>query len=69
MWVLVRERTSGGDLGVLDNEPDAIAGNAEFWLGTERPFSAKHVINVEGKGVETVALWNVRSLGATKPLK
>jgi hypothetical protein len=57
MWVLVRERTSGGGyLGILDNEPDAIAENDEFWLGTELPFSAKHVINIQEKDDATVAL-------------
>ncbi|WP_428681086.1 hypothetical protein [Sphingopyxis sp.] len=56
MWVLVRERTSRGYLGVLDNEPDAIAKNDEFWLGTELPFSAKHVINIQEKDDATVAL-------------
>src|SRR3954471_2746370 len=39
MWVLVRERTADGYLGVLDNEPDAIAENDEFWLGSELSFS------------------------------
>ncbi len=56
MWVLVRERIPGGYLGVLDNEPDAIAKNDEFWLGTELPFSAKHVINIEERDANTVAL-------------
>jgi uncharacterized protein YegJ (DUF2314 family) len=56
MWVLVRERTPGGYLGVLDNEPDTIAENDEFWLGTELPFSAKHVINVQERDAHTVAL-------------
>lgn len=56
MWVLVRERTSGGYFGILDNEPDAIAENDEFWLGTELPFSAKHVINIQEKDDKTVAL-------------
>lgn len=56
MWVLVRERTSSGYLGILDNEPDAIAENDEFWLGTELPFSAKHVINIEEKDAKTVEL-------------
>lgn len=56
MWVLVRERTSAGYLGILDNEPDAIAENDEFWLGTELPFSAKHIINIQEKDDKTVAL-------------
>ena len=56
MWVLVRERTPDGYLGVLDNEPDAIAENDEFWLGTELPFSAKHVINIDERDANTIAL-------------
>lgn len=56
MWVLVRERTADGYLGVLDNEPDAIAENDEFWLGSELPFSAKHVINIEERDANTIAL-------------
>ena len=56
MWVLVRERTAHGYLGVLDNEPDAIAENDEFWLGSELPFSAKYVINIEDRDANTIAL-------------
>ena len=56
MWVLVRERTADGYLGVLDNEPNAIAENDELWLGTELPFSAKHVINIEERDANTIAL-------------
>lgn len=56
MWVLVRERTADGYLGVLDNEPSAIAENDEFWLGSELPFSAKHVINIEERDANTIAL-------------
>lgn len=56
MWVLVRERTADGYLGVLDNEPDAIAENDEFWLGSELPFSAKHVINIQERDANTIAL-------------
>ncbi|MCG7347883.1 hypothetical protein [Sphingomonas sp. ACRSK] len=56
MWVLVRKRTANGYLGVLDNEPDAIAENNEFWLGSELPFTAKHVINIEERDANTIAL-------------
>jgi uncharacterized protein YegJ (DUF2314 family) len=56
MWVLVREQVSGGYLGVLDNEPDGIAENDELWLGTELPFSAKHVINIQEKDEQSIAL-------------
>ncbi|MEV4932167.1 DUF2314 domain-containing protein [Sphingobium sp. LMA1-1-1.1] len=56
MWVLVRERIDGGYLGILDNEPSAIAENDEFWFGTELPFSPRHVINIEEKDEKTIAL-------------
>ena len=46
MWVIVREvRGDGGYFGLLDNEPDSIAANDEFWVGTEIPFGPEHVIN------------------------
>ncbi|MDH7975133.1 hypothetical protein QH494_23355 [Sphingomonas sp. AR_OL41] len=56
MWVLVRERTSDGYLGVLDNEPAGIAENDELWLAPSFPFPAKHVINIEGRDANTAAL-------------
>jgi hypothetical protein len=56
MWVLVRERIEGGYLGILDNEPDAIAENDEFWLGTELPFAAHHIINIDEKDEKTIEL-------------
>jgi hypothetical protein len=45
MWVIVREVQGGQYFGLLDNEPDAIAPNDEFWVGTEIPFGPEHVIN------------------------
>ena len=33
MWVLVTERLTGGYFGILDNEPNAIEPNEDFWLG------------------------------------
>ncbi|OYU14034.1 MAG: hypothetical protein CFE37_12960 [Alphaproteobacteria bacterium PA4] len=56
MWVLVRERTTDGYLGVLDNEPDAISENDDFWRGTEFPFAAKHVIDIQDRDANTVKL-------------
>ncbi len=47
MWVIVRECVPGGYVGMLDNEPDAIAENPTFWLGTELPFEYRHIISVE----------------------
>ena len=47
MWVLVRERTGSHYFGILDNDPYAIEENDEFWSGTEVPFSARHVIDID----------------------
>ncbi len=65
MWVLVRERMACGYLGVLDNEPYALAENDEFWLGSELPFSANHVINIEERDANSVA---IASKNAAHPL-
>ncbi len=46
MWVIVRERTPEGYIGMLDNEPDAIAQNDSFWIGVELPFEYRHIIGV-----------------------
>lgn len=56
MWVLVRECIPGGYLGVLDNDPDAIAENDEFWSGIELPFAPHHVINISARDQNTIAL-------------
>jgi hypothetical protein len=56
MWVLVRERTSNGYLGMLDNNPDSIAENDEFWRGIELPFEPHHVINIDSRNENTVTL-------------
>jgi hypothetical protein len=56
MWVLVRERTADGYLGVLDNEPDAIAENDDFWLGSELPFFARHVTDIKERDANSVVL-------------
>ena len=52
MWVVVREAADGGYFGLLDNEPD-IDENDEFWLGTEVPFGAEHVIEVQAGNAES----------------
>ena len=44
MWVIVTSRIENGYLGILNNEPSLIAENADFWLGSELPFNARHVI-------------------------
>ncbi len=56
MWVLVRELIPGGYLGVLDNEPTSVAENDGLWVGTELPFSAKHVIDVGERDANSIAL-------------
>jgi hypothetical protein len=56
MWVVVRERSAGGYLGQLDNEPTAICENDAFWLGAELPFEPRHVIDVEHGNDASVAL-------------
>ena len=56
MWVLVREKVGERYLGVLDNDPDSIEENDEFWSGIELPFSARHVIDIELADEATRAL-------------
>lgn len=51
MWVIVRSAILGGYVGMLDNEPDAIAENDELWLGTELFFEYRHIIQT-GSGNE-----------------
>ncbi len=38
MWVIVRERTATGYMGVLNNNPATITENDFLWVGTELPF-------------------------------
>jgi hypothetical protein len=56
MWVIVRERVPGGYIGMLDNEPDAIAENGEFWVGAELPFEYRHIIDIDCANETTTAL-------------
>jgi hypothetical protein len=56
MWVLVRERTVDGYLGILDNDPDALAENDEFWSGIELPFGPHHIINIDERDEKTIHL-------------
>ena len=55
MWVLVRECDGSGYFGVLDNEPCTVDENDEFWLGTEIPFHAGHVMEIVARDEATVA--------------
>ena len=56
MWVIVRERITGGYLGILDNEPDCVEKNEEFWRGIELPFEPRHIIDVDHGNAESVAV-------------
>lgn len=46
MWVLVRGRAGEYYIGILDNNPSSIEENDELWSGTELPFAARHVIDI-----------------------
>lgn len=54
MWVVVREVAGDTYFGLLDNEPE-VEENDEFWLGTEVPFGAEHVIDVRKGDAESFA--------------
>jgi len=56
MWVIVRERTPDGYLGILNNEPSLIEENGDFWLGAELPFEPRHIISVDHANAESLAL-------------
>jgi len=56
MWVIIRERTPTGYIGMLDNRPDSIAENDEFWLGTELPLEYRHIIAIAKADEASVAL-------------
>lgn len=56
MWVLVRGLTEGGYLGILDNDPYALAKNDEFWSGIELPFGPNHIINISERDEKTIRL-------------
>ena len=56
MWVIIRERTPSGYIGMLDNEPDSISENNKFWVGTEMPFDYRHIISVRRGDEASLAL-------------
>ena len=45
MWVIVRERTTFGYSGALDNDPYSPAQNEAFRSGLMVPFEPRHVID------------------------
>ena len=60
MWVVVSERLEAGVyIGLLDNQPSEIAENDVFWLGSELPFEARHVIDAD-MGDEKTRAWAAR---------
>ena len=56
MWVIIRERTPSGYIGMLDNEPDCIPENDRLWLGTELAFEYRHIIAVRHGDEASLAL-------------
>ncbi len=56
MWVIIRERVAAGYIGILDNIPTKISENKDFWLGTEPPFEARHIIAVDHANAESMRL-------------
>lgn len=56
MWVIVRERTPHGYLGMLDNQPSAIDRNGEFWAGSELPFEPEHIIAVQPGNAQSLLM-------------
>lgn len=54
MWVLVRGRVGSTYFGLLSNEPEAIEENDELWFGTELPFRAEHVIDIQPADQESI---------------
>jgi hypothetical protein len=49
MWVIVRERTPTGYVGMLDNEASSISENGQFWRGTELPFEPPYYPGEPGR--------------------
>lgn len=47
MWVLIREITPDGYIGILSNEPTCIGKNDVLWHGTILPFEYRHIINIQ----------------------
>ena len=58
MWVIVRERTREGYIGMLNNRPATIPENDDLWVGTELPFEARHIITVRPGNSESLSLAN-----------
>ena len=46
MWVIVKERTETGYVGVLDSDP-GYAENLDLLTGTDVEFGPEHVVNID----------------------
>jgi hypothetical protein len=55
MWVIIRERTSNGYVGMLDNELGCILPNDRLWVGSEVPFEYRHIIAVDHGSEASIA--------------
>jgi hypothetical protein len=56
MWVVVREHVAESYIGELNNEPAEISENDEFWLGSEVPFQARHIIDARPANEASIAM-------------
>lgn len=56
MWVIVRERTATGYMGVLNNKPATIGENDFLWVGTELPFEPRHIITARNATEASLAI-------------
>jgi hypothetical protein len=56
MWVIVRERTATGYMGILNNQPATITENDFLWLGTELPFEPRHIITARPANEASLAI-------------
>ncbi len=58
MWVIIRQKISGGYVGMLDNKPGSIPENDRLWVGTELPFEYRHIVDISPGDEETrAAAW------------
>jgi hypothetical protein len=49
MWVIIREKVNDIYIGILDSPPTCIDPESDFylWPGSEIPFKAEHVIEID----------------------
>jgi hypothetical protein len=56
MWVIVRERTETGYVGMLDNDAFEANGDKRLLAGAELRFELRHVIGIEPGNEKTIAM-------------